>query len=165
MAKPVSIERSTVIEAPIEVVWRVSAQEFEHIDRWDGNVKHSRPNGPATGGAPVGGRICDLYGGGQTIERFVAFDPANCAFAYEITKGLPGFVTAARNTWRLEALAGNTTRLTMRVDMGVKGLLGAIMRGPMTSQMGKVLTRAQDELKHYVETGEPHPRKRKKAKK
>ena len=34
-----------------------------------------------------------------------------------------------------------------------------VMTLPMKLQIGKLLTFAVEELKHYVETGKPHPRK------
>lgn len=163
MPSTVIIEKSIVINAPIDAVWKVSAAEFEHIERWDANVQASRAQPRQTSvQAPVGGRVCDLYSGGQTTEKFVEYDERTYRFAYEITSGLPGFVVSAKNIWIHETVAGGKTRLTMRVIMAVKGLLGAIMKGPMRAQMGKVLGNAQQELKHYVETGSPHPRKRKK---
>ena len=165
MPKIVSIERTTVINAPLEHLWKVSADEFEHIDRWDGNVKSSHPSGNTVVNAPVGGRVCNLYSGGKTVERFIEFDNSKYTFTYEIAEGLPGFVISARNTWLHEAVAGNKTKLTMRVVMRVKGILGRIMQCPMKLQMGKVLGTAQEELKHYIETGQPHPRKRKKMNK
>lgn len=165
MPKIVSIERSTVINVPVERLWEVSADEFEHIDRWDGNVKSSHPSVNAVVNAPVGGRVCNLYSGGKTVERFIEFDNSKHTFTYEIAEGLPGFVISARNIWMHEAIAENKTKLTMRIVMRVKGILGTIMRCPMNWQMGKVLDNAQEELKHYTETGQPHPRKLKKMSK
>ncbi|MEM9169823.1 MAG: SRPBCC family protein [Pseudomonadota bacterium] len=163
MSTTISVERSAEIDAPIDAVWRVSAEEFEHIDRWDANVKTSRPLSDPSTTAPVGGRVCDLYNGGRTVERFVAFDPDAYRFAYEITEGLPGFVVSARNTWTHQTLGRARTRLTMRVDIEAKGLLGALMKAPLKAQMGGVLSKATTELKHYIEKGRPHPRKDKKA--
>ncbi|MEM9151879.1 MAG: SRPBCC family protein [Cyanobacteria bacterium P01_F01_bin.3] len=165
MPKVVSIEKSTIINVPVEDLWKVSADKFGQIDRWDGNVKASRPSGSAIVGAPVGGRVCDLYSGGKTVESLIIYDDSAYMFAYEITEGLPGFVISARNTWTHEAITRNQTKLTMRVVMRVKGILGTIMRCPMKLQMGNVLNNAQEELKYYIETGQPHPRKRKKMNK
>ena len=159
MPKTVIIEKSTVINAPIDQVWTISADEFQNIDRWDGNVKSSSVTGTAQGQAPVGGRVCAMYNGRETVESLVEYDAAQRSFTYEITKGLPGFVVSARNVWSHETLAGDRTRLTMRVVMQVKGIIGTVMSGPMKSQMGKVLENAQEELKHFVETGKPHSRK------
>ena len=161
MPKIVSIERSAIINVPVERLWQLSADEFEHIDRWDGNVKSSRSSDDVMTSASVGGRVCDLYSGGKTVERFIEFDNSRYTFTYEITEGLPGFVISARNTWTHKAVPGNKTKLTMHIVMRVKGILGRIMQCPMKFQMGKVLENAQAELKHYIETGQPHPRKRK----
>ena len=158
----VATEQTTIIDAPLENVWQVSAQDFEHIDRWDANVKASRQSGAADNGEPVGGRVCALYSGSEIVENFVEFDENHHRFVYEITKGLPGFVISARNTWTHEAISPSKTRLTMNVTMNVKGVLGTIMQTPMKFQMGKVLRNVQEELKHFVETGKPHPRKVKK---
>lgn len=49
--------------------------------------------------------------------------------------------------------------------MTVTGFLGAIMQGPMKSQMGKVLEKAQAELKHFIEQKTVHPRKMKQLRK
>lgn len=162
MPKDVSIEESVLIDAAIDDVWRVSAHEFEHIDRWDANVRASSARGAARMGAKVGGRVCKQYSGRNTVEEFVDYDDASHTFTYAITEGLPGFVVHAHNQWTLKPIGTGKTKLTMRVEMQVKGLLGTLMAGPMKSQMGKVLRNAQGELRHYIETGSPHPRKQKK---
>lgn len=162
MPKTVSIEESVVIDAPVEQVWKISAVEFEHIDRWDANVRASSAQGAAITDAEIGGRVCHQYNGRQTVENLTLYDEASHTFTYAITEGLPGFVVAAQNTWVFDARVTGQTKLTMRVVMQVEGWLGAVMQRPMRSQMGKVLRNAQQELKHYAETGRPHPRKAKK---
>ncbi|MEM8983011.1 MAG: SRPBCC family protein [Pseudomonadota bacterium] len=164
MRKTVAIEESTAIDAALEDVWKVSAHDFEHIDRWDANVRSSQQNGSPKSDAPVGGRVCNMYNGRETVENFVEYDESKHRFAYEITKGLPGFVISARNTWTHDAASPGKTRLTMNITMQVEGILGTLMQAPMKSQMGKVLRNAQEELKHYIETGRPHSRKLKKMK-
>ena len=47
----------------------------------------------------------------------------------------------------------------MQATMGVQGLMGWFMKGLMRRNMGKLLSEALEELKHFVETGTPHPRK------
>ncbi|MEM8795638.1 MAG: SRPBCC family protein [Pseudomonadota bacterium] len=163
MAKIVTIEKSIVINAPIDEVWRVSATDFVHIDQWDGNVKSSSSSGQGNGESPSAGRVCNMYNGGMTVEKLVEFDAEKHSFKYDIVEGLPGFVVHARNSWIHQPMKNGKTRLTMKLAMQVKGILGTLMRIPMKSQMGKVLGKAQEELKHYVEFGKPHPRKQKKA--
>jgi hypothetical protein len=162
MTKTVTIERSSKINAPIDRVWEASAIQFEEIDKWDANVKTSRSAGGPTAIAPISGRVCNMYNGRKTVETITNFDEDGQCFTYQITEGLPGFVKSAYNTWTLCEIGGSTTELTMRIDMVVSGIIGTIMKGPIKSQMGKVLGNAQEELKHYIETSGVHPRKQKK---
>lgn len=162
MGIEVIVERRVRIDAPVENVWQETAESFADIDQWDANVKSSSAFGDPVAGAPVGGRECQLYKGGPTVEKLVRWDSGTHVFAYDITKGLPGFVRRARNTWTHEPSGPDCTQLTMRLELVVTGLLGRLMRAPMRSQLGKLLERAQAELKHFVETGTPHPRKRRK---
>ncbi|MEM7765807.1 MAG: SRPBCC family protein [Pseudomonadota bacterium] len=165
MSIRVVVERRILIDAPMEDVWQNTAESFAGIDQWDANVKRSSAFGDPPPGAPVGGRECQLYKGGPTVEELVQWDSDTRVFAYDIAKGLPGFVQQARNTWTHESSGHNSTQLTMRLELVVSGLLGRLMRAPMRSQLGKLLERAQAELKHYVETGTPHPRKRRRTSK
>ena len=162
MSKAVTIEESITIDESAEKLWEVCADEFEHIDKWDSNVKSSSARGEPIGASKTGGRVCHQYNGRKTVEDLVKFDAFRQRFTYAITEGLPGFVVSAENTWRLHELETNKTQLTMRLEMRVKGLMGTLMKKPMKSQMGKVLRNAQEELKHYVEHSQHHPRKQKK---
>ena len=69
-------------------------------------------------------------------------------------------VKYATNTWSHED-EGNGTRITMQVNMELKGLMGTIMKGTMRKKMGKILMENLEELKIYAETGEIHERKKK----
>ncbi|MEM1437379.1 MAG: SRPBCC family protein [Pseudomonadota bacterium] len=163
MSSKIIVARRVEIAASAESVWQSTALSFADIDRWDANVKLSKAIGEPLAGAPVGGRECRLYKGGPTVEKLVRWDPAARVFAYDIAKGLPGFVGQARNTWTHEPTGSDSMRLTMRLELSVSGILGLLMQAPMRFQLGKLLERAQDELKHYIETGAPHPRKSRKS--
>ena len=139
MPKTVKIEKSTRIAAPFEKVWTIAATDFEHIARWDANVRSSAATTEIFSGAPVSGRVCKMYNGGTTTEKIIEFDESERAFTYEIVSGLPGFVVAAQNRWKIESLSPTDTKVTMTIAMSVKGMLGTIMQTPMKSQMGKVL--------------------------
>lgn len=165
MPKTVSVEKSIIINAPLDQVWQVTAGDFENIHRWDANVKTARQKGVAHNGAPVGGRVCGLYNGSDIVESIVEYDENRHRFVYAITEGLPGFIESGQNTWTHQVVNPNKTRVTMKTAMNVKGFLGTIMQGPMKSQIGKLLGNVQEELKHFVETGQPHPRKLKKLQK
>lgn len=155
----VKVTETVIIDAPIDRVWRHTADEFEQISRWDANVRTSTPTtGRRPEGASVAGRRCELYKGKPTVEQLTVFDVARQTFSYEIVEGLPGFVRTATNTWSHRAV-GETTELSMTVSIDMGGLLGVLMKRPLSGQMRKVLGNAQEELKHYVELGQVHERK------
>ncbi|MEM7271996.1 MAG: SRPBCC family protein [Actinomycetota bacterium] len=148
------------INAPLARVWQVAAHEFEHIDRWSSDVSASgaRRGPDPIAGPDVAGRTCTT-GKGETSESFVAYDESRHTFTYEITgDAMPSFVAAATNTWTAKA-TGDQTELTMAVTMATRGIAGRVMRIPMRFGMSRLLRTNLEELKHYIEHDEPHPRK------
>lgn len=154
----------TVIHAPRERVWRALAEDFHHIGRWSSAVKRSRAieaENAERVGAPVGGRHCEIAATGfqDTSERILEYR-AGTFLRYELFDGLPGFVVSGVNSWTLSddqagvILSGQTT-------MQVTGVLGFLMGGFMRSASQKALEGMCEELKYFLETGNPHPRKRK----
>ncbi|MEM1249264.1 MAG: SRPBCC family protein [Acidobacteriota bacterium] len=153
------IERGLTIRAPLEDVWKTTAEDFDRIDRWDGNVRTAQKlDSPPPEGAPVGGRTCQMYRGASIVERLVEYDPSTYRLAYRVEEGLPGFVALATNHWSHSEVEEGTL-LELRLELETRGPLGVLMSLPLRLQMGKVLGRALEELKFFVETGSPHPRK------
>ncbi|MEM6531842.1 MAG: SRPBCC family protein [Myxococcota bacterium] len=165
MKKAVSID----ISASADRVWTVAAIEFDKIGRWASNVSSSEGlSGPAAAGLsakpPVAGRTCATPQG-NTVEKLIAFDDGSKSFTYEISgDAMPGFVERATNTWTVESTGADSARLTMSVRMSTRGLVGSIMQPMMKVGMGKLLRVNLEELKHFIETGQPHARKRKQQK-
>ena len=97
-------------------------------------------------------------------EQILVFDKEHLTLSYRLYNGLPGFVTEAVNTWQLFE-ASNGTHLTARTDMHTKGLMGCLLSPMMKSSLKSALESMAEELKYYVDTGEPHPKKKKALKK
>ena len=78
---------------------------------------------------------------------------------YAAARGLPRFVAAATNTWRVDAQTPESSTVTVAATLQGKGLIGAPCTGmvPMLLLVGRVTLR---DLAHFVEQGEPSPRKR-----
>lgn len=160
MQKSESIE----IAASVERVWEVAAGEFDRIDRWASNVAQSDAlpvESPAFIEHQPAGRVCTTPQG-RTKETFVHYDEGERSFTYAIRgDAMPGFVSEATNRWTMEPAGAGRTCLTMTVNMQTRGLVGVIMGPMMQLGMGRLLRTNLEELKHYIETGEQHPRKRK----
>jgi hypothetical protein len=69
-------------------------------------------------------------------------------------------VVMATNTWT-HVKDGDGAKITMEVNMQLKGLMGMIMKGPLKKNMSKILKQNLEELKVYAETGKVHERKQK----
>jgi hypothetical protein len=80
-------------------------------------------------------------------------------FAYRAT-GMPFVVREATDTWSVTALGPARSRLDLRAEIRLLPLVGPVVAPLLKRQIGGLLRHAVEELKHYVETGEPHPRKR-----
>ncbi len=163
---PIIAETEIHIRSPIEKVWQVLAVDFDEIDQWSSGVKRSAAQGEKVNGSKVGGRHCDLAAVGFTEmdEKILVFDRENYILSYRLYNGLPGFVADAVNTWRLFEARGET-HLTVRTVMHTKGLMGCLFRPMMKGNLRSALKSMSEELKYYVDAGEPHPKKKKALKK
>jgi hypothetical protein len=166
-----------VVAAPAAAVWDVIGRRFDRIGAWATAIRAStallHPAGTATArevtrlpvgqfiaGAPVAGRVCTT--GVRLVPRvtetLVAYDEANRTLTYE-GSGMPAFVTTARNTWMVTPHDERRCRVTLRARFVTRGLLGHLGRRAILAQVGRTSRYLADDLRHYVETGSPSPRK------
>ncbi len=118
------------------------------------------PLAATVAGAPVAGRVCQTGVGlvPQATETLVAYDEANRTLTYEAS-GMPAFVTTARNTWTVTPLGEHRTPVRIQAQFDTCGLLGLLGRWAILAQVGRTSRYLVNDLRHYVETGTPSPRK------
>ncbi len=145
------------INAPIDKVWNALAVDYGGIGKWASGVNHVVEH---SGEGISAKRFCSISASGfnDTRERVIRFEPDNHYFEYELYEGLPGFVNYSINKDRLEAKGSKTIWISEN-EMRVGGFMGLTMKWMMRKQLTKVLENKAEELKHYIETGQPHPRK------
>ncbi len=150
----------TVINAPINDVWAVLAEDWAGIGKWSSGVSHSQGFGEPIGGSDYTIRACEITAAGfdDTKEQILEYDAENHLIRYELADGLPGFVKDAINVWTLEETADGTL-IKGKTTMRATGIMGGMMKGIMKGATRKALESMARELKHYVETGELHPDK------
>ena len=161
MARHITATTEITIDAPLDRVWTVMAEDFAGIGKWSSGVKRSTGSGPSMNGSACTERACEIaaMGFSDTKERIVEFTPRD-RIRYELYDGLPGFVIQAINGWHFEAVEGGA-RVRGQTDMDVKGPIGLMMGGFMKKNLTRVLGEMAEEAKHYIETGQVHPRKAK----
>ncbi len=156
------VSRSIDIDAPIDQAWRIAAHDFDQISRWASLVSSSsaaQGSAPGPGGPEMTGRVCQTRFGASS-ETFTAYDEQARTFTYAAeAEGQPGFIQEAFNTWALEPTGRQSCRLTMTIDMRLNRGFNTIMKLPMTVQMRRLLDLNLEELRYFIETGLPHPRK------
>ena len=151
------------INAPASNVWHVLAHEFDSIGRWASAIPQSAAvtDRPAPDGAQVCGRVCStaVRGFGAVREQFTYYDEQSMRFGYQATDGRPTFVTHAENNWVVRALGPQTSMVEAWAELAMPLFPGVFLAPLVKLQMRRVATKLFEELKYYVEHGQPHPRK------
>ncbi len=164
MTTTVSIDRDFVVDAPIERVWKITAEDFANVGSWASQIPNSTAHaGEAIEGAPTAGRTCAIAvpGFSKIDEALTAYDPAERTFSYEVLSGLPKLVTKASNQWHLVELGPNQTRIELRGMFETRGLLGRVMAPMLKLNLTRTSKIIESDLRHMAEKGVPSPAKRK----
>lgn len=149
----------TVIEKPAAAVWDIVGNRFGQAYEWASLLNHSAGHGAPLSGQVCEARTCEVKAMGNIQERLVEFDPERHVLSYEVTKGFPFFVRRGVNRWQINAISTLRCRVTTTADLSTKGIVGFMMAPMMRLQMSGMLRAMLEDLKHYAENGQPHPRK------
>jgi len=158
-------KKEVIINKPIEAVWEILGNQFGDAYKWASGLNHSKAfSPPVIDGAPSNKRACELPSG-KIKEIIKKFDHRNYILEYEVIEGFPFFVDTAINNWQLTQVSLEITKVDMHLVVKTKGLVGSIMNPMMKMQLKKQLTHIPNDLKHFVETGNPSQNKAKEIEK
>jgi hypothetical protein len=168
-----------IVVAPADQVWEVIGPGFDRIGDWATAIPASTATPPSAraaadsatrGGlrlpvaaaidAPVVGRVCrtGIRLVPEVTETLIAYDDAGRTLTYQAS-GMPAFVALARNTWTVTPIDAHRCRVSLRAWFDTRGLLGLLGRWVILAQTRRTSRHLADDLRHYVETGIPSPRK------
>ncbi|MEZ4861203.1 MAG: SRPBCC family protein [Caldilineaceae bacterium] len=157
------IKKQITVNTPAVKAWQILAHEFAAISHWASMIPASAaladPSAPTT--AQVAGRSCAGPGFGQIEEKFTAYDEAAMRFTYAATAGLPAFFKRAQNTWSVQALGEKQCLVGAHADVELTLLPGLFVLPFVHLYLQRITAHTTEELKYYLEHGQPHPRKRK----
>lgn len=153
------------INAPSSDVWKVLGDDFVHVDRWMAALPRAEAiPGPALPGAPARGRnsyLVEKFAPMYQEEVLTGFDPEAMTLQVDVTlrdgprvmpmKGYTAKVTVT-------AVDAQTSEVTW-IGNAVPKWYARFMKNAMTKNLHPGFLRGIEELKHFVETGEVHPRK------
>lgn len=145
------------IEKTIDEVWEVMGNQFGYAHIWSSNFKTSKPGG-AQKFIGLDYSLRDTTTDrGNTIQELTAFNPDMYSLTYKITKGAPEIAKLAKSNWYLKA--GNSgTEVFMDTIMEPKMPLNPEMESKIQMGLTASFNQLAEELKYYLEQGEPHPR-------
>jgi len=153
------------LNAPADHAWQIIGKEFVAVDRWmAGNPTAEAISGTALPGAPAKGRNSYLIKKFQPMyqeEIITAYSNAKRRLSTSVTlrktpKFLPMLGYAATIT--VEPAGDNKCTITYSGYARTKWF-SKPMKGMFTKSLNPGFRRGLEELGHYIETGEPHPRK------
>ncbi|AXT49929.1 SRPBCC family protein [Aquimarina sp. BL5] len=154
-------KKEIIINKQIEAVWEILGNQFGDVYKWASGLNHSKAfSPPVINGAPSNNRSCELPSG-KIKEVIRKFDPSNYVLEYEVIEGFPFFVDTAINNWQLTKISSEGTKVNMHLIVKTKGLIGSVMNPMMKMQLKKQLIHIPNDLKYYVETGNPSQNKAK----
>ena len=159
------IRRSITIQAPADRVWTILGPNYLRVQDWASsvNISRNRDAGRAPKGAPASGRVCETSIG-PVQETILRYDETGRELAYAAqAEKMPFFVRQMVNNWKISAAGPDQCRVEMWLEVELSFPFNLLMGWMMRMQLNTVLTEAVDELKHFAETGRPHPRKEKAA--
>ena len=150
------IKVNVTIKKPIADVWEVMGAQFGHADVWSSNFITSKPGGEAKFDGLAYSHRDTTTERGNTIQELTAYDPGNFSLSYEITKGAPKIAQRAASSWFLTE-AENGTVAHMHTIMEPNMPLNEEMERKIQMGLTASFKQLAEELKYYVENGEPHP--------
>lgn len=156
------MNQETTVNAPAGDVWHVLAHEFDQIGRWSAGISESMAivDLPVPEGATVGGRACLTPGfGSDAQEEFTYYDEETMRFGYQATGEIPWSLSHAENNWSVQALDAYTSRVAFRAEVEANLFPGLLLMPMIKLYGGRLGRETLEELKYYVEEGQPHPRK------
>ena len=159
----VQLHDQITINAPANTVWHLLAHDFANIGQWASSIPTSKANRtlPVPAGAGVGGRVCSttVPGFGDVEESMTSYDEGSMRFAYQATQGRPWFLKHAENHWSVRSLGPQTSLVETRAEIAINTFPGVFLAPLFRLQMARIGAQTLEELKYYVEHGQPHPRK------
>jgi len=159
-------KKTTKIDASAEEVWAIFAHGFDNAHEWMASVPKSygKENGNLFEGATSSGRVCELQAdpsGLKASEQFLAYDEAakTCTVRIDFVdapKVFPVHYNSLDFAITVDADERSTTTWAFSSKLKPWAyVIWPVIRKGASVAVGQI----GEELKHYVETGEPHPRK------
>ncbi len=148
------IEKS-MVNASADAVWDIVGPGYGDYERWASLLDSTDASMTEDGVGST--RVCSTSLG-DFNETVLAYNEAARHIAYQ-AEGLPPIVTKAVNNWIVTPEGENQSSVQIRFELEFVDAAPAEAQEQVKAQFGGALKMSLEELVHFAETGEPHPRK------
>lgn len=156
------IKTEITIQKNAGEAWEVMGNQFAQIDQWASFFKSSVPAGEAKfPELDYSERISELPSG-QATHSLDTFDAQRHELSYTVTAGATPFSKLTRAIWAVEPTE-NGCIASIEVIIEPKMELPEEKAKEVTLFLTNTGNEMLEDFKHYVETGQPHPRKAEQA--
>lgn len=155
--KGFELQKEITIGVSAEKLWEMVGPGFVDVYKWSSNVDYATGNGISEfEGAVCSERVCDVNvkGFSKIYEKLSKYDEEAMNLAYEVTEGMPAFVTKAVNDWTVVPINDERSKLVMKAEFRSKGIMGTLMNGMMEKKMSETLETVLNDARIYAETGQ-----------
>ena len=140
------------IAASADRLWSILDGEFGGISTWAARMLESNDD-PTLG--ELGGRQVVTVEYGPATETIYLRDADDRAVGYHVTgPSLPPPMSNVRTEWRVSPTDGGNSRVTLTFLVDVDP---PEMQPMLEEALRAGITPLLDQLRHYAETGQPHP--------
>lgn len=152
------------IESSAAKVWEVLGRNFEKADEWMSTVpkSYAKQSEAVVEGAPVAGRICELTpkADGPIADETITFYDEGKYVMHVNVVPRNGKLPVQQNNLIMTVTPLNSTQseVSWSSDLELK-TVGKLLYPVIKAGVKKSFDELLEELKHFVETGKPHPRK------
>lgn len=160
-----TMTNSMTVNASADAIWQMIGPDFAAVDKWMAATPTAEPiSGTPIPGAPVKGRNSFL------IKKFQPMYQEEIITEYSDAKRTVSFQVTMRKTPKLMPLKGyDSTVIIEPISDGSSKVtwignaqihwFGKVLSGPLLKSLDDGFIRNLEEIKHIMETGQPHPRK------
>jgi len=152
-----TIQQTRIINTSAEAVWAEVADNYANVHEWSSFIaKVEIEDGEGVVGDV---RVCFIPAlGGATREIVTRYDEDAGIFAYTVEQGLPPFVVGNEAVWSVKPIDADSAEVSVTITMDVAPGVPPQAVGFTRSSFFGAAGIGIDELKFFVEEGQPHPR-------
>lgn len=153
------VKNEITIEKNAEEVWAIMGKQFDQIHIWASFFKSSKPTGESKFEGINFSARDTVVESGENTHSLDVFDSKNYVLSYTVTAGAPPFADKAEAEWALEVINDKSCKASISVNMELKDKLPSEKVAEVNRWLSKSADSMLEELKHFIETGNLHPRK------